>query len=489
MKVQTLPHATAPVRRTTGLALSLPQLWEIITVALPVMISLGAPLLTIDLAYHLRAGEIMLGSHALPRTDTFSFTATGAPWLDQQWGSQILFALLFRAGGWATLAVARAALIGFTFFLVFRTCRSAGAPARVASWLTLGSFLVALKYLSLRPQLVGVALFAVTMWIVVGRRRHPAALWWMPPVVALWANIHGSFFLGPLVLFLAWLEDRSARLPDADRMLWIAVASAGAAALNPFGLRVWSYALGLSTNPEITRSISEWQPPSIRDVGGALFFASAAIVAVLLARRARVVSWATLRWLGPFFVLALLAQRAIPWWALAAAPVIAVAIQAPPPVTERHRSVANTAVAVLLSLFVLALLPWWRGKNPLASAIPTLAEAPPGITAELERVMRPGDRMFNPQPWGSWFTFALPRYKVFVDSRIEVFSRDVWEDYRAVSQGEEGWQRLLDRWRVTVVVAIPDAEDQGRLVPRIRSDPSWRLAYRDADGLVFVRNR
>src|SRR5947209_8149645 len=132
MKVRTLPETATAARRTGGLALSLPQLWGVVTVALPVLVSMGAPLLTIDLAYHLRAGDIILRTHALPRIDTFSFTAAGTPWLDQQWGAQVLFSLVFRAGGWPALEAARAGLIGLTFFLVYRSCRSVGAPSRLA---------------------------------------------------------------------------------------------------------------------------------------------------------------------------------------------------------------------------------------------------------------------------------------------------------------------------------------------------------------------
>ena len=32
----------------------------------------------------------------------------------------------------------------------------------------------------------------------------------IPILVVLWANVHGSFFLAPLILGLAWLEDRAA---------------------------------------------------------------------------------------------------------------------------------------------------------------------------------------------------------------------------------------------------------------------------------------
>ena len=73
--------------------------------------------------------------------------------------------------------------------------------------------MVAAPALALRPQLLGMTLFAIILVIVEDRHRHPARLWAIPILVVLWANVHGSFFLAPLVLGLAWLEDVAARAP------------------------------------------------------------------------------------------------------------------------------------------------------------------------------------------------------------------------------------------------------------------------------------
>src|SRR5204862_2173112 len=152
---------------------TLPQLWTFCVVALPVVAALGAQLSSIDLAYNIRAGQLMLETHHLLRTDPFTFTAAGQPWLDQQWLGQILLNLFHTAGGWTTLALLRAAMVGGTFWLVYRSCREAGASVRGASALGLASFAVAAEGLGLRPQLIGMLLFALTAWIVTGRAAHP----------------------------------------------------------------------------------------------------------------------------------------------------------------------------------------------------------------------------------------------------------------------------------------------------------------------------
>ncbi len=199
--------------------MSLNRLWAFLAVALPVLAALIANLSSVDLTYHLRAGEGILATGAIPRVDEWTFTAAGAPWTDQQWGAQVVLELAYRLGGWTGLAVLRAALVGVVFGCLFVIGRRRGLDPRTAALLTLAAFLVSAVALALRPQLLGMALFAVVLLLVVERRTHPRALWAVPVIVAVWANLHGSFFLGPLVLGLAWLEDVHDRDPGARRTL------------------------------------------------------------------------------------------------------------------------------------------------------------------------------------------------------------------------------------------------------------------------------
>src|SRR5206468_8005541 len=100
---------TSPERLSTAPkdGLSLPSLWAFASVVLPIVAALRATIATNDLAYQIRAGNLMLFTHHLLRHDVFTFTAAGRAWTDQQWGAQIAFALIWRAGGWAALALFR----------------------------------------------------------------------------------------------------------------------------------------------------------------------------------------------------------------------------------------------------------------------------------------------------------------------------------------------------------------------------------------------
>jgi hypothetical protein len=475
------------LRRFIWRGLTLPQLWAFVAVCLPFVSAFGFPMRAGDSAYQVVLGNMMLRTHDLVRSDPFTFTMFGHPWLNQQWGDGIVYALAFRVGGWEALSVLRAGLVGVTFLFVYLACRTVGASMKRAAILTLCAFAVAAAgmsgLMSLRPQLFGTSLFALTLWLVVGRRSHPRRLWAIPFVVAAWANLHGSFFLGPLLVGLAWLQDRHERSDRARETLLVAVVSALATGSTPFGYDVWRYAWDLSTNPHITRFVTEWRPPSLGDPDGLAFFASAIAVAVVVARAKERLAWPALLWLGVFFVMALPAVRGIYWWALAVPPILAGL----PEHTSRRRSnlgmpALNTAIAATVLVVGIALSPWWRTSGDFRHL---LTDAPIGATQQLTRVMSPGDRVFAAQRYGSWLEFHFPRNPVFVDTRFELFPGRIWRDYATVSHGLDGWQGVLDRWHVDVLVA--SRLDQRDLIPRLRTDPAWRLTYADNEAAVFTK--
>ena len=453
------------------------------------MVIAGTPLAVIDLAYHLRAGDIMFDTHALLRTDVFSAIAYGKPWLNQQWLAQLVLAMAFRLGGWFGLVALRALLGALVLSFVLLACRAAGAATKRAAWLTLASGFLLLAGFTLRPQLLGMGCFAVTAWLVARRRTHPQGVWIVIPITVLWANLHGSFFLAPLLLGLGWVEDRWVRGRGSRTLLLAGLGSLLATIVNPYGYRVWSYVADLPTNPVIRSTITEWQPPSIEVYTGAAFFLSVVVVAgLLIARVRRPVPWGSLLPLVVFLAIALAAIRGVHWWAMAAPIVLAGVLEDRPAPTERRdpARVLNAAIIGLLVLAVIGSVIQWVPYT--GSGMPTegrLAFAPVGITRELQRTLQPGEVVFNAQKWGSWLEFEFPRSPVIVDSLIEVFPSNVWRNYYAVSSGVEGWQATLDAWDVDVAVLARD-QQQG-LIPKMGADPGWRLVYEDPEGLIFRR--
>src|SRR5262245_33901302 len=200
---------------------SLGQLWTFLGIFLPALAALLVPMPSVDLAYQLRAGSEILASGHIPSVDTWTFTVAGTPWLDQQWGAQVVLTTVFDAVlGWTGLAMLRAFLVGLTFWLLLGAIRSAwsiasvraggsavASSARTATFIAIGFFIVAAPALALRAQLFAIVLFAATLRILVERSRHPRRLWLIPAIAIAWANLHGSFPLVVVLVALAWLDE------------------------------------------------------------------------------------------------------------------------------------------------------------------------------------------------------------------------------------------------------------------------------------------
>lgn len=458
--------------------LTFDRLWIVIAVVLPLLLALVLPMPAVDLAYQVRAGDQILLTGALPAVDTWTFAVAGVPWVDQQWLAQVLLAIGYDIGGWELLAVVRAALVSASVGLLVAVAMARGASGRSASILALLAFMLVVPAMPLRPQLAGIVLFAVLLLLVALRDRHPRAYLAAPLVVAVWANIHGSFVLGPLLLGYAWAEDLAAGRPGATRSLAVFVTGSLATLVNPYGAGVWAYAVGIGANPGVTQLVTEWQRTSpLRMPGTLLYLAAAAAFVLLLRRRSRV----SLPDWGLALVLTLLAvwaERGVAWWAMGMVYLLAGVVAEPQieaGVPKANR--LNGLIAAVLVMLVVMALPWWRPQDPLTGRAGLLSFAPSGLAAFVREHAHTGARVAVTQSWGSWFEWAVPHALYFVDSRFELYPKATMLDYVTLARGGDGAAEVLDRWHVELV-----ALEAGTPPPS-----GWIVVASDADGAILVR--
>jgi hypothetical protein len=351
--------------------------------------------------------------------------------------------------------------------------------------LALAGFIVAGANLSMRPQMLAYALIAMCLWAVTSRREHPGRLWFLPIASIVLANVHGAFPIVVVLGGLAAVEDLRDHGPW-QRTAVITVLAGLVTLIGPFGADVWGYVLSVTSDPEIRDAVTEWAPLDATDFAGAITAASSIAIAAWLARRKGSVPRRDLLWLGLFFAPCLVTQRASVWWALVF-PVVIAGLLRPPGAeaktvprerpTGMDRVIPRVIVGSLV-LLVIAFLPWWRS----APEEQYMLQAPPGITDALTQ-LPDGTRTLSNQEWASWFEFAVPDLPYFVDTRIEIFPSSVWRAYGHVAFAGADWAEALTEWDVEAIVGDVDWD----LLPRLREDPRWRVAYEDAEGVLFVR--
>src|SRR5512132_3424461 len=105
-------------RARAGPWLTVPRLWLVVVLGAIGVMELAQLPSAVDLAYHLKAGQLMVAEHALPRTDVLAWTTAGRPWLDQNWGAQVVLYGIWRLGGFPLLTMVEAALAVASWGLV-----------------------------------------------------------------------------------------------------------------------------------------------------------------------------------------------------------------------------------------------------------------------------------------------------------------------------------------------------------------------------------
>jgi hypothetical protein len=467
--------------------LTLPRLWLVVVLGAIGVMELAQVPSAIDLAYHLKVGELIVAERALPRTDGLAWTTAGRPWLDQNWGAQVALYGIWRLGGFSLLTVASALCTVAAWGLVAAACRRRTANLRLIAGAVLAGYVAAAAGFSPRPQMLSLVLFAAELYLLEVARTRPRVALVIPLLMVLWANLHGAFVVGVglLVVEVAaalWRRDR----PGVARYLLVTTASVAALLVNPWGARVLGYALSFPANPTVTGIVSEWGPATLRQPAGALILAGIGVLVVALVRApAPERAPEQLLRMALLAGLALWAVRAGAWFGLALPVALCVLARRDPErpvVSERGVPVLSGLVLAMLAVLLVVASPL-RGALP--GSRPELRAAPAATAAWLAANPQPG-RMFNYQPWGSYLEFRLgPRVQVGFDSRIELSPADRWNRYQAVITGRWDAERQLDEWGVDHV--ITSWRGTPALIELLEASGGWRLAFSSGDERVYLR--
>jgi hypothetical protein len=459
-----------------------------------------------DTWWHLRAGAWMVEQRQLLTSDPFSLTRMGEPWIYPGWLAQLGLYGAYAAAGHMGLGLLTAAAVLAAFAFQWRTL---DVPPLFRAFVVILAAMTSAVYWSARPQIFSFALAGAFVWALERERAGaPRRVWILPPLMALWANLHGGFAIGlmligaylsaavleaglpPLLGRMAWGASWEAHRPRLARLTGALVLSAAAVCVNPHGPALLAYPFKTVSIGVLQDYIQEWQSPNFHraEVQPFLWMLLLTLAAFgLSGRRARADELVTV---GAFAALALLAGRNIALFALAAAPALArhgYAVLQPffehaaraPQVPERRARWVNL---MLLALAALAA--------GLKIALPFRAEtldralragAPIEAVGWIES-HRPTGALFNSYNWGGYVVWALhPDYPSFVDGRTDLFDDALLRDYLAAWRAEPGWEAILRRWDVRLALLEPGAP-----LTLALEHAGWARGYADNQAAVLT---
>ncbi len=464
-----------------------------------------------DFWWHLRVGQIVAETGAVPTTDQFSFTVAGQPYIYQSWLAGLILYVTQRLGGPELVVLMQAVTITLAYGLILAHCWHVSRQARLAALVTLLAAAVGYGNWNVRPQTFSILLFVI-FWVILSRYRRGerAGLGLLPVLMMIWINLHGAFVLGLALTTLVLAGETVKRLArwQPEPLSWRAISLLTAVTaslplamlLNPRGPLIYRYVQGLGTNPTVQGLIVEWQPTDIRTLEGLLFFSLAGLVALLFLLRGRPTDPTDFLVYAAFLWLGLSAVRHQIWLGLVAAPLAVAygpaAWATAPSVLKRWlaglarpapaRPRLNALLAGLILLGVIASLPWCKPYLPLIAAKQGVIA--PGTPVHATAFLRAGGqpvRLFHAMDYGSYLIWAWPAVPVFADARIELYPERVWQDYLAITYARYDWEDRLAAWEIDTLLL--DRTGQPLLIEAVASSPCWERCYEDEATVIFRR--
>ncbi len=446
-----------------------------------------------DFWWHLRTGQLIAETGALPAHDVFSYTAAGQPWFVEEWLSELVMYWLYAAGGYATLVAGFSLIITGAYFVLYRLLLGLGVDRTLSLAIVAWTAIVRWAHWAPRPQLITVLFFSITLYLLFSyKHRGKARIWLLPPMMIVWVNAHGGHIIGLLLIGLFAAGEtlnRIALRPAAPlRSLYlVGFGSVLAALVNPYGWTALLFPLKYATTGNAsTRYIAEWQSANFHEYWN-LPFAMAIVLLMIVGSRGRFDFTHALVVLA-ITVMALQSQRHMVLFAMATAPVLALRLK------ERGvRLVLNVdtgrTLTPLLNLALLVAVPLLLGyvliTSPYSQARPTPSTAsyPAGGVAYL-KAHRLAGNLFNTYGWGGYLLYELyPDHPVFIDGRSDFYGDEPLEEYARVANITPQWREVLQRHQVATVLIEKDSQ----LAVLLSGQDDWRKVYEGQVEQIFVR--
>jgi hypothetical protein len=468
-------HAAASVRA------ALP--WIFAAGVYLLLLPLGPKLLNDpDSYWHLAVARWIFEHRAFPTGDPFSHTMPGAHWIAFEWASEMIYAGAHAIAGWPGIIVVAAAAIALAFGLLmhFLLQRLDAVPALI---LGLAAVVLTAPHMLARPHVL--ALPAMVAWVgalvgAVDRRASPPFAFL--PLIALWANLHGSVAIGVAFVAPAALEallqtPRPAWRKTAQRWFVFAMLAVVAASLTPYGPGILLAPLNTLSLGSALSIIGEWKPQDFGKLGA---FEAILLLAVgfALLRGLTLPPVRILVVLG-LLHLALSQSRHADLLALLAPLYLAQPLAGqlnrradadPGIATPRLISVALALATLAATAFALVrdVAPAARNTPAAAVAATALAQAGP---------------VFNDYIFGGYLIHA--GIAPFIDGRGELYGRTlILRHHNAITlQNVPDLLRLLDEYRIAATLLTPTTPAV-TLLDRL---PGWQRVYADEIAVVHKR--
>lgn len=492
-----------------------------------------------DIFWHLKTGELIYKEQGLLASDPFNYTpsdplrekfATRAYWL-----ADLLFYIIYKTGGFTGLSILRSLIFCLTILFVYLAVLKRGFFLSIILSLLLCEYLISVS--PLKPNILSFLFIAAQIFFIERyrtdhSRRYQIGLFL---VMLLWANMHGGYIFGVIILLIYIFSEAISFLFFKKRSPSLFI-TAGIAILftliNPSDISSCLVIKDIYTHPGhkvmkslvaehidflelLKRYIGERTFLNFILGGIVLIFGAlnltrkkAGIAETLIIISLLGISVSSIRVLPLFMIAGLILSAGKEWYG-----ILNIKI--------------NKKIEALLTIALLSLTVFLIFKHPPKGDFDKLKETTVMYlkVGGFLKENRINGNILNNEVTGNFFVFDLfPQYKVFTDTRYknydvmldafkmfagfekpETAEKEKYSYYKGLSdlcilkmKGEEKkdysqeyWYRLLKKYEIDFIVGRATHPLRGALYPiflKLMNDDTWKLIYMDGNSIIMIND-
>jgi len=475
------------------------------------------PMRCLDTWWHMANGREMVQGRGIPTVNTYSFTFPEYETAHPHWLFALGAYLVHAVGGVDGLVLVKAVLVGVTFLLCYLLALRRGAhPALAAAFVALAALDARTRFLE-RPHLFTMLGLVGFAWIMhLSKEGRPRLVWIIPPLAALWANLHAGVLFGIGLVGIdafgaltSWGlararggadDERAAALRSrAASMCPVAFASALAVMIAPTGWHIYAYNLW-HVNLDQVIELLEFRAALPHEYPF-FYLVLVASVAALALDREHATPEAVLT-VAFFGALGVYAVRGVPNFLLVASPLAAPGLTrawrargARPSLAKVDAALHRVPIEVVSALLILMPFvahalggPWGKYRIGLGTARSFFPEEAARFVAEHV----PARRAFNDLSAGGYLAWHwYPRRRIFVDGRTNAYPPGFFRNLYRDAPNPASLDLQMRTWGLDAAL-LHFYRGRNRFWPHFDLD-RWAVVFADDASVVLLlrsaRNR
>lgn len=460
----------------------------------------------VDFGLHIKAGEKIIFEKHRIYEDPFTFTLPSHKYIDLSWLFQVIIYSLWQKTGMLGIVLLRCLLVLATFWVLFRTSSIFRHNLSIILLLILIVVFICEGRFYTRPELFTFLFLNLTLYILYKYKSGSRRL--IPLLVIInifWANIHGFFILGWIILICFLVSELIEKRKVAKNLLLCTVFSIVVCFLNPYTYEgiIYPFALFRDLRGSIYQTaITELLPPFSGPVENWLIFFSPiflyacliGISSISILLNLEKQSFFNISIYILFLIISLAVRRNVPFFCFIAVPMTVWNLSQIGEGLPRLKYAKGFEVSLLIGalLFVTIItcevftnyyyIKDRRKENfgiGISRSLPTKA-------VEFAKSQKLKGNVFNHFDFGGHLLLYLfPEHKVFIDGRTEVMGEEHFRYYRQSMQTQYSWDDCVNKYQINWVI-IPCEETE--FLNSLYRSLDWRLVHFDEVAVIFVKN-